>query len=367
LTRVAPAPTPGPLARVVVFWAMLAGCGETEIAVIDMLPVPDAAVPDAAVPDAAVPDAAAPDAGAPGPPPKPPGPTGPEPPADRGRVQVRDGNLLTDKGTRLRGVTFGIDVQPDVLPLEASLFEQMSRETGLNALHVYVENQDLETGANVAKADILVELTSAAGIYLLLGIGGGNAGGTFDIDKVRSFWSFYAPRYAGRTHVLFEIQNIPDPGCDVPYQAATLDMQREIYELIRSEAPDTHVALYSFSAPPSGPALEANLDALGGTVAWSQASVIFHIGSCAGQDYLPDLLAVTRSRGVAAFVGELQYFTSYDTVAQLEGERVGWFDFEWLVQNRDLAAFRAGHEAAGITWCPDFGAWPEDSQTCSTP
>jgi hypothetical protein len=78
-------------------------------------------------------------------------------------------------------------------------------------------------------------------------------------------------------------------------------------------------------------------------------------------------LAVTRARGIAAFASEMGFITSYDTTKQLETERVGWFSFEWFVRTRDLAAFRAGHTAAGVSWCPDFGKWPEDSETCSTP
>jgi hypothetical protein len=304
------------------------GCGEQEIRVIEALP--------------------------------PPGP------ADRGRVQVRDGNLFTDKGTRLRGVTFGIDFQPEP-DFEPSLFEQMSGEAGLNAVHIYLENYADATGVNAAQGDALVEMASAAGMYLVLGIGGGSAPNSFSLDKVRSFWSFYAPRYAARTHVLFEIQNIPDPGCDVPYQAETIEMEREIYALIRSLAPSTHVAMFSFSSMPSGAALAANLDALEGGIDWARASAAFHTGSCAGVADLPGLLAVARSRGIAAFASELDYFTSFELLAELERERVGWFNFEWLVRRRDIAAFRDAHDAAGLSWCPDFGLWPEDSQSCSTP
>lgn len=356
--------TLGPLARGAMLWVVLAGCGDHEIGVIEALPAPNAVAPDGAAPDAVAPDGAAPDAGPQRAPPKPPAPTAAPLPEDRGRVQVRDGNLLTDKGTRLRGVTFGVDAEPDGLPLESGFFAQLSHEAGLNALHIFLENYADETGVNVSQADALVELTSAAGMYLLLGIGGGDAGGTFSIDKVRSFWGYYAPRYAARTHVMFDIQNFPDTTCDGPYLAETLAMEREAYELIRNVAPSTHIAVLSFGSTPTASALESNLDALEGTVEWANASVAFSAIGCAGQDYLADLLAGTRSRGIATIT---TFPTNLETVARLESERTGWFNFDWLVFDRDLAAFREQHEAAGITWCPDFGSWPQDSQTCSTP
>jgi hypothetical protein len=349
LTLAPSPPRPAALGRLLLLFAALAvGCGEQEIRAIEPLPLPS---PSASSDPPDVPDP-------------------PDPPVvrDRGRVQVRDGNLLTDKGTRLRGVTLGIDSgNPSDPLLEPNFFEQLSGEAGLNAFHVYLENPGDETGARVAEADALVEMTASTGMYLVLGIGGGLGGGSFDLEKVRSFWTFYGPRYAERTHVLYELQNIPDTGCDVPYGAEALAMQRTIYELIRELAPSTHVAMFSFIAEPTGASLESDLAALEGTVDWSKASVAFHAEPCAGADNLAELTAVTRARGVAAFASELQFRTSFEKSAQLEAERLGWFSFEWLVLSRDLGAFRDAHAAAGITWCPDFGTWPEDSETCSTP
>jgi hypothetical protein len=285
---------------------------------------------------------------------------------DRGRIQVREGNLLTDKGTRLRGVTFGLDNTED-LRFEPSFINALSKETGLNALHVYVENLSQETGARAEEADELVEMTSAAGMYLVLGLGGGPAGGRFSLEKLRSFWSFYAPRYASRTHVLYELQNIPDPACSAPFAAETLDMERDIHDLIRRFAPSTHVALFSFLKQPTASALEANLDALEGSIDWSKASVAFHTELCESRNNLAGLLGVARGRGIAAFASEMAIFTSFDLTKQLEAERVGWLSFEWLVRSRDLAELRAAHADAELSWCPDFGDWPESSETCSTP
>lgn len=285
---------------------------------------------------------------------------------DRDRVQVRDGRLLTDRGTPIRGVSIGRDGNSGELPLDATQVAKLSAENGLNALHVYIENSAEMTGLRADEADALVEMTSAAGMYLVLGLGGGKTHGTFDLEHLRSFWSFYAPRFASRTHVLYEILNIPDSACATPFKDETLAMEREIYELIRSFAPSTHVALLSLMSQPTGAALEANLDGLGDGIDWSTASVAFHTLNCGGKNNVAELLAVARARGVAAFVSEL-YSTSFDYTAQMEDEGVSWFSFDWLVSNRDMSAFREAQTAAGNTWCPDFGQWPEDAETCGTP
>lgn len=356
LTFTGTAPRSRPLGWVALLLAALAGCGEQEIRAIEALPLPAPSGSSTTAPD----------------PPDPPDDPADDPPdvpglRDRGRVQVRDGNLLTDKGTRLRGVTLGIDNTSPGVHVAPSLFKELSGQAGLNAFHIYLENSTEVSGLRAAEADELVELTSAAGMYLVLGIGGGRTGGRFDIDKVRSFWTFYAPRYASRTHVLYEIQNVPDTACDHAYDSETLAMEQEIYGLIRELAPSTHVALFSFVSQPTGAALEANLTELDSVVDWSKASVAFHTQDCAGKSDLAELLAVTRPRGIAAFASEMLFRTSFESTAQLEAERVGWFNFEWLVLTRDLSAFREAHTAANITWCPDFGTWPEDSETCSTP
>ena len=308
--------------------AGLLGCGEQEIRAIERLPVPAS--------------------------------------SDRGPVQVRDGDLLTDKGTRLRGATLGIDTSPAVA-FDQALFDELSHESGLNAFHVYLENYEDQSGANAEQADRLVELTSKAGMYLVLGIGGGHMNGDFVLEKVRSFWDFYGPRYAGRSHVIYEIQNQPELTCDAVFSAETLAMERETYARIRAVAPETHVVFLSYNAIPTAEALGGALDALDG-VDWSNASVAFHgLPKCVPSAELAQTLAASRDRGIAAFASEVPNDALFSETGVFEAMRVGWINFHWVVQERDLAAFRDGHEAAGVSWCPDFGTWPQVAERCTAP
>lgn len=286
---------------------------------------------------------------------------------DRGRVQVRDGSLLTDKGTRLRGVTFGVDVRPD-FAFEPALFDELANSAGLNTLHVNLENPTHPSGVHAEIADALVELTSRAGMYLVLTIGGGNAGGTFDIDKARSFWSFYAGRYAARTHVLYEIYNIPEGGCDAPWQPATLAMELEMHDLIRANAPQSHIMLLSYADIPTPSALAGSLDGLGSSIDWSNASVGFHSrGNCVTLTDLPAVLDVPRSRRIAPLISEVHGDAPVSDTILFEQNQVGWFNFAWLVHDSDLNAFKELHTAAGVSWCPDFGDWPQAAGLCRAP
>src|SRR6185436_13462904 len=108
-------------------------------------------------------------------------------------------------------------------------------------------------------------------------------------------WDFYGPRYAQRSHVMYEIQNQPEQTCDAPFLPETLDMERETYARIRAAAPESHIAFFSYHGLPTAPALASSLDAMAGLVDWSRASVAFHDGAnCATSAELPDVLAVSR-------------------------------------------------------------------------
>jgi hypothetical protein len=281
-------------------------------------------------------------------------------------VRVEGGKLLTDRGSRLRGVTFGVDVYPG-FPFDSALFQTLSRELGLNAFHVYLENAQIQPGARLVEADALVELTERAGMYLVIGYGGGSAMGSFDLERLRAFWSEYAPRYAAKTHVLYELQNAPELGCDAVWSDATLSMEREVYTLIRAAAPESHVLLLSYAGIPTTTASEATLDALTG-IDWSNAALAFQaVEGCTTLDELPELVPALRARGVAPIISSIDAAAPLANVALFEQSELGWFNFNWLARTQNLADFAPSHEAAGVSWCPDFGSWPEPAEPCQIP
>jgi hypothetical protein len=290
----------------------------------------------------------------------------------RQRVRVAGGSLVTDRGTLLRGIDIPIDLTPD-FPLDAQMFVDMAQAEGLNAVQVYLEYWGDATGSHLTQADQIIEEAGKAGLYVILGIGGGPAGaghpgnGWFDINKVRSFWQLYGPRYKDRSNVIFQLQNQPDLSCDTPWPANTLAMEREAYSLVRSLAPDTHIILFSYRNMPTPALLGGDIDQVADLVDWSNASVgMGAIADCVTTDKFADTFAAATSRRAPVFITALPLDGWEANAVELEKDHVGWTSIRWLVHLPDFATFRTDHVQAGMSWCPDFGAWPQDSSTCFT-
>jgi hypothetical protein len=290
----------------------------------------------------------------------------------RQRVRVAGTSLVTDRGTLLRGIDIPIDLTPG-FPLNAGLFVNMAQTQGLNAVQVYLEYWGDQTGSHLAQADQIIDQAGAAGLYVILGIGGGPPGdghpgnGWFDINKVRSFWQLYGPRYKDRTHVIYQLQNQPDLSCNAPWPADTIAMEREGYTLLRSLAPDTHIILFSYREMPTPAQLGGGIDQLSDLVDWSNASVgMGGIPNCVQTPQFADTFAMATSRRAPVFITALPMDGWGNDAVELERDHVGWTSIRWLVHLPDFATFQDDHAQAGVTWCPDFGAWPQDSTVCWT-
>jgi hypothetical protein len=308
---------------------------------------------------------------------------GAEPPfrEQRGRVQIIDGRLVTDRGTRLRGVAIEADLGLDfelyaepegARPALRSFFEKLTGELGLNAFELNLESYNVEAGSRAGFADVMVEESRRAGAYLILGPGSGPArdgkggSGWFDPDFVGRFWTFYAPRYASETHVLYQIQKVPERTCDALWNDASLSLERDMYSLIRGPAPDTHVLTFSFGEIPTVAAFEANVSAVVDTVSFAHATVAFHAhDECAPVTEVAMLPREIAGQTISLFVTELPPNTWQENLRAMEEDKVGWMHYHWIALDPELASFRPAHDEAGIGWCPDFGTWPQNSSTCS--
>lgn len=281
----------------------------------------------------------------------------------RGRVAVVSGKLVSDIGTPLRGLLLPVDTGFQLADFELLL--HVARESGLNAVHVYLENASQATGAALDKADALVALSAQAGLYLVLGLGGGIENGQFDLAKVRSFWTLYAARYRNSTHVLFEVQNNPEVLCDKALNAATLSMEREAYALIRSLAPETHVVLLSLSATPTAALLADSITQLSNAVDWSNASIAFHSEpTCVPPAALEAALAPAVTAEVPVLVNQLAHDAWTDGLVAAERAQIGWFQYRWFGLETQLSSFKQQVVQLGLTWCPDAGSFPEQASQC---
>lgn len=287
-------------------------------------------------------------------------------PLERGRVKVVDGKLVTDVGTPLRGMLLPIDTGWDLA--DFAFLHELATTTGLNAVHIYLENSDVVTGANRSAADALVALAAHEGLYVVIGYGTGINLGTFDAAKLKAFWTYYAGRYAGWTNVVYEIQNDPQKNvCTALLNDTTLAMEAQMYTLIRSKAPDTHILMFSTTNIVQPSVLTAAVKGVGSTVDWANAS--FAVGAsntCLMADQFATLTDAASAAGVSLFLTQLPPLDRWEEfVPPLEQAGVGWLQYRWFgVQTETLATFTQAITKAKLSWCPERGMFPEDSNTC---
>lgn len=291
------------------------------------------------------------------------------PPATRGRVSVVDGELVTDIGTPLRGLLLPVDVGYELEDFE--LMRTIADTTGLNTVHVYLENYSQTTGDKHLEADALVALTAQAGLYLVIGIGGGPdaddhpGNGWFSAEKVRDFWNYYGPRYADSTHVLYEIQNNPQLSCADPLAPGTIELERSTYQLIRRVAPSTHVLMFSTNTVPQPAVILRAIDDVSDVVSFGNASFAMHFDApCVPLGELDTVVELAKAKQVPLLFSQLPVEDWQPVVARAEQHRIGWMHHQWLTFDTKLSTLRAAFTDADISWCPDRGTYPQPAEGC---
>ncbi len=279
--------------------------------------------------------------------------------AQRGRVKIDNGTIVTDKNTLLRGVFVALDLNKMVDREEVAAI----KDYGLNCIHVYAENPSWESaGANVTDLDSLVSWTAQDSLYLIITIGGGTNCGTFDSTFVSDFWSIYAPRYKDETHVIYEIKNEPFAWSS-PYDENTLDMQKWAYDLIREKAPETHIQLMSYaSAVNEDSIVDKDLEYLGDAIDWTNASIASHGYGTAPQN-MRTFIQKIKNAGCAITFTEPQsvqdILINLATTRVFEDEYVSYTHFISVTRLlNNLASFDTRIKSSELRWTPDFGTYP---------
>jgi Cellulase (glycosyl hydrolase family 5) len=287
-------------------------------------------------------------------------------PLERGRVKVFEGKLVTDVGTPLRGLLLPVDTKWDLADLD--FLHELATTTGLNAVHVYLENSGIETGLNHLATDALVPLAAREGLYVVIGYGTGMKLGTFDPVNLKAFWTYYAGRYASYSNVVYEIQNDPQGGaCAAPISDNTLAMEQQMYTLIRSKAPDTHILMFSTTNVVKPNILTQAVKGLGSTVDWTNASfAVGASGTCVAAADFQTVADAASAAGVSLFLSQLPPKEAWQVfIPPLEKAGVGWLQYRWFGdQTETLATFNQAITKAKLTWCPERGTFPENASTC---
>ena len=280
--------------------------------------------------------------------------------AARGRVQVSNNTIKSDRGTLLRGARVSLDIF-DETPSQSDIDAMKNR--GLNAIHCYAEfpGSGQAGGYNSAKVDNIINLADQNGLYVILTIGSGGANGSYNSTFIQQFWNFYAPRYKDRTHVVYEIVNEP-VAWSAPYPQAALDMEKNTFNLIRGLAPSTHIMLMSYSVPVN-PTQAANECANLG-ISWSNASVAFHGYGIDGNENnaLTAWFNAFKGKGIAYGCTEPALSNNKAnavTTAIFENNGVSYTHFINVHSTAtDNSVYYDVINNSGIHWTPDYGTWP---------
>ena len=283
----------------------------------------------------------------------------------RGRVQVHNGTVVTDKGTLLRGAFVGLDNPWMSMPSR----EQLSgiKQLGLNTIHVYAENpfdsseENPQPGYNMDEVDSLVKWTAEDSLYLVLTMAGYNP----SIDPfVYQFWDIYSERYKDETHVIYEICNEPEACGASNKQIASMEINA--YDTIRAHAPETHVLLLSSVYSIGIDSIFERLNEIGKHVDWSNTSVAMH-GYCQGvseeiRAFNQQMLDSGYTVTITEFESVLkQDYAGRALIRVFEEQQLSYLNFlevENIVDHPKY--FKTMIEKSEIRWSPDFGTWPQN-------
>ncbi len=286
--------------------------------------------------------------------------------AQRQRVQIKNGTIVTDEQTLLRGVYIET-AYTSQLPSRAEI--RKIKELGLNCIHLYAECPELQTAGDRSDlVDILVDWTEQDSLYLILNIGGCAYNGAYDSTFVYDFWKFYAPRYKNKTHLIYEIVNEPY-GWSAPYDAKTIEMERWSYALIRKLAPETHIQLMSYAQAINVDDVLDDVRKLKDDVDWSNASIASH-GYYTAPENLRSFIRTIKDAGYAISFTEPQSIRdrimNLATTRIFEQEFVSYCHFislDKLVNDSSVYINRVLQSE--LRWTPDFGTWPQDIKEIS--
>ncbi len=294
----------------------------------------------------------------------------------RGRVAVKNGTVVSDQGTLLRGVTMQIDA-PGQYTTNAAMSPnncQQVHDLKLNTVRFDVKLSTASGGPQTLSnqlpyLDKAVEFAAQNGLYL--SIENTTNPGNYNLDELKSFWSVVAGRYKDRTHVFYEMTNEPVGWYPSNYSTQNIADLKSVYDIMRASAPQTHIELWDFPNFQDAQTTINTLKSMSG-ISYSNESVAFHY-----YDGTPDEIATVKQTyplfmtEVTSTDGNGGGPVRVDTATHLETlEKLGvsWISLEGkngdfsTLQNNILSAMHS----AGYDWSSDRSGVPTTPSPSST-
>ncbi len=276
--------------------------------------------------------------------------------ADRGRVRVLNGTVVSDLNTPLRGAT---DTLIQGVDRDWGFWRYLHEKLHLNAIRFGAKtNAAWPIEQQLPALDKAVNAAAANNMYLM--INNSTKRGEYNLAELIKFWSVVAPRYKNRTHVFYEMTSEPTQGGPHWGDAAQYtDKVRAdlmtVYRLMRAAAPNTHIVMFSGgNLYPDCTTYAAMVAKMRG-IDWTRTSIGFHHYAGTAKFGEPGLICLKNkyplimtetSFWIAPF-----YFLEF-ALNRYEKLGISWFSL-------DGKAGRANHlrdeiipnlKAAGYTW-----------------
>ncbi|MFA9392422.1 MAG: sugar-binding protein [Prolixibacteraceae bacterium] len=242
---------------------------------------------------------------------------------ERDRVQIFNNTVVTDERVPLRGGPMvcvkGHENDQVIWALDTLNWIKAKNEGHLNTMRIVTDRWHKAQGYDhysipelIEKIDSMVDIAAKYGFYAIVNF---HDVSQYIMADVEEFWTAIAPRYANRTHVMYEMLNEPTRGSDINpnfYESnGHYDNFKKIYDLIRFYAPDTHIMLFSFQSCDGK--LKETVDGLKG-IDYTKSSVAFHMYGNSSKD------VAFLKMNYPVICTEWDYPGSYDYVRQIDGE-----------------------------------------------
>lgn len=167
----------------------------------------------------------------------------------RGRPILRNGTVMSDIGTLLRGVTMALDFPGSV----ATAYTvnranwQFYRDLKFNLVRLpfSIEYEGTTVAAQLPDMDRVVANASATGMYVMFLLDG--AYGVANYGEFHRVWPTICARYRNNTNVFFEMNNEPHWGMN-EFGSGELDEVASVYNEMHAAAPDTLIGVFTPAA-----------------------------------------------------------------------------------------------------------------------
>lgn len=310
----------------------------------------------------------------------------------RGRAQIINNTVVADNNMPLRGGPMSMNkTHPEqVAWAEDSVNWARAKTDGnLNAMRIVCfDAWNMRKGYDywtvpelLPHLDNLVDNAEKNGMYAIINFHD-VASVRYDIgyDKqfLLDFWTAVAPRYANRTHVIYEMFNEPIQGHDqttsfITSSGVLADMI-QVYNLIRQYAPNTMTLLFSFQS--SDATMKSIADLISSSVDWTKTAVSFHCYGTKSDEI------INLKNNYPVMCTEWDYPGAYTYIFPIDGEyfngqtleRLGISWLDWRAGRQEshfvgdfLGKYKPDAVSKGYYWPYDNGVGVSDTISPSSP